>query len=302
MPREICPLRRPQLNACASRWPAAGYACSVVTVLAQARTPPPDRARYPATRVTSAPPRWPGTLATRFAAALEGRHPAVVFAAALIAGWVLVAALSIGLGLLVTDVIVPTDGVASADQSFVESIVDERTPFLTDVSAVGSTVGSYVLVGAAILTALFFAYRRNWVLAAYAAFLPIIESSLYRITSAAAPRQRPDVPRLEDLPVDASYPSGHTAASVAVYGGLVLLLTTRITSPGWRLLAWIGAILIALFVAMSRMYRGMHHPIDAVGGVLLGLAAIAIVLFACNAATAAMEMRRPSKASKGESR
>jgi membrane-associated phospholipid phosphatase len=141
-----------------------------------------------------------------------------------------------------------------------------------------------------------------WVLAAYAAFLPMIESSLYRITSAAAPRPRPDVPRLEDLPVDASYPSGHTAASVAVYGGLVLLLTTRITSPRWRLLAWIGVILIAVFVAMSRMYRGMHHPLDAVGGVLVGLAAIAIVVFACNAATAATEMRRPPTASEGESR
>ena len=217
-------------------------------------------------------------------------------------GWVLVAALSIGFGLLVTDEIVPTDGVASAEQSFVESLVDERTPFLTDVSAVGSTVGSYVLVGLAILTALFFAYRREWVLAAYAAFLPMIESSLYRITSAAAPRARPDVPRLEDLPVDASYPSGHTAASIAVYGGLVLLLTTRITSPRWRLLAWIGAILIAAFVAMSRMYRGMHHPIDALGGVLIGLAAIAIVLFACNAATAAIKRRRPPTAPEGENR
>ena len=62
-----------------------------------------------------------------------GRHPAVVLGAALIVGWVLVAALSIGLGLLVTDEIVPADGVASADQSFVESLVDEQTPFLTDV-------------------------------------------------------------------------------------------------------------------------------------------------------------------------
>lgn len=214
----------------------------------------------------------------------------------------LVAAVSIGLGLLVTDVIVPTDGVASADQSFVESVVDERTPFLTDVSAVGSTVGSYVLVGLAILTALFFAYRREWILAAYAAFLPMVESSLYRITSAAAPRERPDVFRFEDLPVDASYPSGHVAASIAVYGGLALLLTTQITNPGRRRLAWIGVILIAVFVAMSRMYRGMHHLTDAAAGVLVGLAAIAIVLFACNAAYAAMEMRRPPTASEGESR
>jgi len=263
-----------------------------MTAVAEARKPSPDRARYPATSVTPGPPRWPGALPTRFAAALGVRHPAVVFAAALIAGWVLVAALSIGLGLLVTDAIAPSDGVASADQSFVESLVDERTPFLTGVSAVGSTVGSYVLVGLAVLTALFFAYRRQWILAAYAAFLPMVESGLYRITSAAAPRERPDVPRLEDLPVDASYPSGHTAASIAVYGGLALLLTTRIESRARRVLVWVTVILIAVFVAMSRMYRVMHHPIDAAAGVLIGLAAIAIVVFACAAATAAMATRR----------
>ena len=224
------------------------------------------------------------------------------FAAALIAGWLLVAAISIGLGLLVTDEIVPTDGVASADQSFVESVVDERTPFLTDVSAVGSTVGSYVLVGLAILTALFFAYRREWILAAYAAFLPMIESSLYRITSAAAPRVRPDVSGSRTCRSMPAIPPATSPLPIAVYGGLALLLTTRIANPGRRRLAWIGVILIAVLVAMSRMYRGMHHPIDAAAGVLVGLAAIAIVLFACNAATAAMEIRRPPPASEGANR
>jgi membrane-associated phospholipid phosphatase len=43
-----------------------------------------------------------------------------------------------------------------------------------------------------------------------------------------------------------------------------------------RWLAWTVATLIPAFVALSRMYRGMHHPLDVAGGVLIGLGAIAV--------------------------
>lgn len=234
----------------------------------------------------------PGGVAERFAERFEGRHhPAVVFIAALILGFLVVAALSIGLGLLVTDVLIRSGAIASADESFVTSLVAERTDLLTDASETGSAVGSAVLVVLAALVAIFFAFRRQWLIAAFAAFVPAVESGLYRVTSLADPRQRPDVARLEDLPADASYPSGHTAASVAVYAGLVLLLTSRITDRATRWLAWAVAILLAVFVAISRMYRGMHHPLDVAGGVLVGLGAIAILLFACRAAGAAAVIR-----------
>jgi membrane-associated phospholipid phosphatase len=39
------------------------------------------------------------------------------------------------------------------------------------------------------------------------------------------------------------------------------------------------------------MYRGMHHPSDAVAGVLVGLLSIAVALFAVRAAGAAARMR-----------
>jgi membrane-associated phospholipid phosphatase len=45
------------------------------------------------------------------------------------------------------------------------------------------------------------------------------------------------------------------------------------------------------FVALSRMYEGMHHPIDVAGGVLIGIGAILVLLFACRAAGAAAERR-----------
>jgi membrane-associated phospholipid phosphatase len=90
------------------------------------------------------------------------------------------------------------------------------------------------------------------------------------------------------LPVNASYPSGHTAAAIAVYCGLALLLTSRIASRGARAVVWTLASIIPVFVAFSRMYRGMHHPLDVLGGVLIGVTALsALVLVARASGTAA---------------
>ena len=98
--------------------------------------------------------------------------------------------------------------------------------------------------------------------------------------------------RLEHLPVNASYPSGHTAASLAVYGGLILLLTSRFTNGLFRGLAWATAAAIVAFVAASRMYRGMHHPLDVGGGILVGIAALVVIVFACRTAAAASRSTR----------
>jgi undecaprenyl-diphosphatase len=232
-----------------------------------------------------------GGLAERFAGFFDGAHPAIVFVLALALGFAVVAGLSVALGSLVTDVLLRSGGLQSADQGFVETVVDGRGATLTTISEVGSTVGSIALVVLAILVAVYFAFRRQWVAAAYALLLSPVESGIYRLTSTADPRVRPDVVRLEDLPLNESYPSGHTAASVAVYAGLVLLLTSRIEDAAVKRVAWAAAALIAAFVAMSRIYRGMHHPLDAVGGALVGIGAILVLLFACRSAGAAIENR-----------
>ena len=152
---------------------------------------------------------------------------------------------SIALGLLVTDVLLDIGGLRRTDDSTVKSLVAERTPFLTDASEVGSTVGGApllpILVGA---IALVCAFLRKWLIAAFAVFALVVESATYRVTSLAVPRERPHVQRLEDLPADASYPSGHTAAAIAVYAGLVLLLTSRFPTRALRVSAWAVAIVI----------------------------------------------------------
>ena len=249
----------------------------------------PNLVREPRTRTKASRRRdaWtapvldsrPGGAAERFAHALGLRHPAVICFTALLGGILLLA------------------GIRSADNGFVRDLAQNRTGFETDASWVGSMVGGApvlpILVG---LIGLAFAIARRWRIAAFAVFVLVAESATYRLTTLAIHRPRPGVHRLEDLPVNASYPSGHTAASIAVYSGLVLLLTSRLTSSTSRALAWTFAILMATYVAFSRMYRGMHHPLDVAGGVVVGIGAILLLLFACRAAGAAAEARAAAKA------
>jgi undecaprenyl-diphosphatase len=223
---------------------------------------------------------------------MRGRHPAAVFFAALLTGFAAMALISIALGLLVTDVFLDVGGLRSWDNSFVESLVDERTPFLTDASEVFSTVGGApllpILVGAVALVA---AVLRQWQVAVFATFALMVESATYRVTTLAVPRDRPQVHRLEDLPADASYPSGHTAAAIAVYAGLVLLLTSRFPTRALRVFAWALALVIPALVALARMYRGMHHPLDTAGGLVVGICALLVLVFATRAAGVANDTR-----------
>lgn len=235
----------------------------------------------------------PGGYADRFAAALGDRHPALVFVLALLTGLLLLLTVSILLGLLVVEVLVSGNGLGlgGTDESFNRTLANHRSGTLTTIAEAGSQVGAAVLVAFVALLAIACVATRRWRIAAFAVFALLVESATYYVTSFAVPRERPSVPRLEDLEADTSYPSGHTAAAVAVYAGLVLLLTSRFTSSLSKALAWTGAILLVTFVALSRLYQGMHHPLDVAGGVLVGIGAILVALFACRAAGAAAERR-----------
>lgn len=235
-----------------------------------------------------------GSLPDRFAGRLDGRHPALVFFLAMLGGFLVLAAASILLALLVVHVLVPSSGLGlgGTDESVNNTLAEHRTGTLTTIAEVGTEVGGSpvlpILVG---IVAIVCAFKRRWLIAAFAVFVLAVESATYRVTSILVPRHRPTVHRLEGLEVDASYPSGHTAASIAVYSGLVLLLTSRFTSSLKKALAWTAAILLTTFVALSRMYEGMHHPLDVAGGVLVGIGAILVLLFACRAAGAASVRR-----------
>ncbi|MEU6480079.1 phosphatase PAP2 family protein [Streptomyces sp. NPDC047017] len=73
----------------------------------------------------------------------------------------------------------------------------------------------------------------------------------------------PMMRRLKQQPITTSFPSGHAASAAAFAAGVAL------ESPGW------GAAVapVALSVAVSRVYTGVHFPSDVLAGAALGVGA-----------------------------
>ena len=239
----------------------------------------------------------PGGPAERIGRSLSGLHPVAVFLLSAIALWAILAGISIALGHLVTDVLVPIDSVEDADEWLPDELAQERTPFLDDASYVVSEAAGGIVLPAilVVLTAVCLVLRR-FIVAAFMVFALALESATYRVTSWVTPRQRPDVERLEGLEPDASYPSGHTAASIAVYIGLALLATVLVKNRTARIAIWVVAILIPPTVALARIYRGMHHPIDVLGGVVIGILALFFVALGAARITRAAKAAREARA------
>src|SRR5207247_11074060 len=85
--------------------------------------------------------------------------------------------------------------------------------------------------------------------------------------AAVVNRPRPHVPPLHHhLPTSAS-PSAHTAATACLYVALAILVIGH-TRGWWRWLFLVPAIIMPALVALSRMYRGEHHPTDVLGSLL----------------------------------
>ena len=230
--------------------------------------------------------------AKRLAGAFGNLHPALVFIVTMLAGLVAVAGLSILLGALVTRLLEPAWGIGAADERVNVWFVAHRTTSRTHLSVLGSTLAGGVVLPIVVASfAIVCLVFRKWLLAAFFVFVLGVESGSYRATTLVIHSHRPRVVRLENLPVNASYPSGHTAASVAVYGGLAYLLTSRFTNSAFRIIVWALAVLMVAFVATSRMYRGMHHPLDVGGGIVVGVAAVAVLVFACRTAAASAAAR-----------
>ena len=62
------------------------------------------------------------------------------------------------------------------------------------------------------------------------------------------------------------FPSGHAQASTTFWG-----LAAVYARRGWF---WALAILIVLLISLSRLYLGLHLPIDVLGGILIGIVVV----------------------------
>jgi undecaprenyl-diphosphatase len=91
-------------------------------------------------------------------------------------------------------------------------------------------------------------------------------------------RPRPTlVPHLETV-ASASFPSGHTLASVAFFSTLALLAAEQAPRRRLRVFFVTYSLFVGAMVAVSRVYLGVHYPSDVAGGGLVGAAWAIVVL------------------------
>jgi undecaprenyl-diphosphatase len=155
-----------------------------------------------------------------------------------------------------------------------------RTPTLDTVSHIGSYLAETItcivlLVVVTVALRLWLGrWRESWTM--FAALVG--ELLVFLVVTAVVNRPRPDVPHLDAAPPTSSFPSGHTAAAVAFYGCLAVIVLRQLR-PRWFAVTIATLLcLVPLVVGISRLYRGMHHPTDVVFGALGGGLWLALVL------------------------
>ncbi len=192
------------------------------------------------------------------------------------------AALAIGLsavGWLIVLVLSPAF-LGRWENGFMHWLYANRTPALDSVTHVGSYLSETVTcIGLLVVLALAF---RVWLgrwresVTLFAAITG--ELLVFLVVTFAVRRERPDVPQLDAAPPTSSFPSGHTAAAVALYGCIAVVLARNLRRAWLAQCLVVGCVLVPVVVAVSRLYRGMHYPSDVLFGAIGGGLWLLIVL------------------------
>jgi membrane-associated phospholipid phosphatase len=139
----------------------------------------------------------------------------------------------------------------------------DRDGFWNGVTWFFSMVGSTpVIIGVTVVAAIVLRWRlHRWREPLYLCAAVTAQAIVFFFATLAIDRSRPQVVHLDQSPPTSSFPSGHTSAAVALYIGLAVVLALHTRPPALKALCWL-LILVPVCVALSRLYRGMHHPSD----------------------------------------
>jgi membrane-associated phospholipid phosphatase len=183
----------------------------------------------------------------------------------------------IGIGLLITKVLEHT-WPFTVEDAINRGFAAHRTDAGNLITMIGSFVGSTpCVIGVTVLAALILLKtRHSWREPLFLCAAVSAQAVVFFFTTLVIDRQRPMVHHLDNSPPTSSFPSGHTSAATALYCGLALVLALQVRHTWAKSLCWL-LVLVPIYVATSRLYRGMHHPSDVTASFLNGAACITIM-------------------------
>ena len=181
------------------------------------------------------------------------------------------------LGLLVTKVF-NRDWPLTAEDSINRELAGDRTESWSAVSFFFSTLAStpVIIAVTAVIAIILRLTLHRWREPLFLCAAVAAQAIVFFFATLIIDRGRPEVPKMDESPPTSSFPSGHTSAAVALYTGLALLLALMARRTWLKALAWV-LILVPIAVALSRLYRGMHHPSDVLASFLNGAACVILM-------------------------
>jgi len=158
---------------------------------------------------------------------------------------------------------------AGLDTSVEQFMVDHRVAWLTSVMRAVTHLGNSVWLALLVVgVGLAYVVVRRTVRPLL--FLTVAfggAAVLAHLLKLAIGRHRP--PPSGVVVHGASFPSGHATGAAAAFGAVAVVVLAGRAAPTRRA-GWTLAVVIAVAVAFSRVYLGVHWLTDVIGGLALG--------------------------------
>jgi undecaprenyl-diphosphatase len=155
------------------------------------------------------------------------------------------------------------------DLQAVQAVAADRAAGLTRATSVITALGSLVILSPLAALAVVVLWRWNRRPDALVLTTVVVGSALLpTVAKLIVGRPRPPVEHLTEASSH-SFPSEHAVQAAAIYLAMALLLG-RTWPIVWRRVLVGTAVVIALVVAGSRVYLGVHYPTDVAAGLIVG--------------------------------
>jgi undecaprenyl-diphosphatase len=141
---------------------------------------------------------------------------------------------------------------------------------MTQLGSIYATLGLGLLMSAAL------AFRHHRRAAILLAAITIVERMTVDGLKLVVGRPRPGFDLHPVATSSSSFPSGHSANSMAVFVAVALIAIP----PAWRRSALAIAMCISGIIGLTRIFLGVHWPSDVVGGWALGLLIVGLFVIA----------------------
>ena len=170
--------------------------------------------------------------------------------------------------------VVTHNDITLLDVRIVNWLADQASATLTPLAFLITTFGSPLFITFVVLAGAIASYVRFKSTRLVCLFLAvgIGAGAVMSLLKVIFHRARPVMAHPLDHEVGFSFPSGHATMSAALYGLLILLVVTNVKRRWLRITLSVLLSALIFAIAVSRIYLGVHYPVDVTGGVCLGTA------------------------------